>query len=138
MPFGDGRIVAQFAPNLDNIKNLTNSFSFMNNFDFASAPDKLADGKKVFVDIIHDFGASNKPDLTSGRAYFVANMFTNPDKFASCQDPNFLLDSFVPSNNQDPLYAKCLAPSGNKAGAAECANNFNPKGGSCYGCLDIS
>lgn len=28
--------------------------------------------------------------------------------------------------------------SGNSAGSSACSGNFNPKGGSCYGCLDIA
>ena len=57
--------------------------------------------------------------------------------YASCNDPNFLLDSYIPSINQSPTYVACNTP-GNNAGNTQCAGKFSPKVSPCYGCMDIS
>ena len=35
------------------------------------------------------------------------------------------------------MYVSCTT-TGNNAGATECSGNFNPRGGSCFGCLDTT
>jgi len=121
---------------LDSLNNLTSAFSFLENVDFASLNTSISSGKTSLLDSVNAYGSGQTSDISSA-AESTLSTYADAGNFASCTDPNFALDSYVPSNSQNPTYVSCTV-SGNSAGSTECAGNFNPKGGSCYGCLDVA
>jgi hypothetical protein len=136
MPFGSGNIVGQLAPDLDSLNNLTNAFSFLESVDFGGLNTSLSDGKNTLLTSVNAYGSSQHADVSSTAISTLAS-YANPSNFPSCTDPNFPLDSYIPSNNQNPSYVSCKV-SGNNAGSTQCSGSFNPKAASCFGCMDTA
>lgn len=136
MPFGNGNIVAKFSHNLGSLHNLTQAFSFLNSVDFSTLSAVLTQAKNDLVSNVEAYGRSQRADV-GATAISMLSSYANAGNFVSCSDPNFGLDSYVPSISQNPVYVSCSV-SGNNADSTACSGNFNPKSGSCYGCLDIA
>lgn len=136
MPFSDGNIVKEFSTNLDSLNNLTSAFSFLENVSFSNLNSSISSGKTSYLNSVNAYGSSQTSDVSS-TAQSTLSTYADAANFPSCTDANFALDSYVPSNSQSPSYVSCTV-SGNSAGSTQCAGNFNPKGGSCFGCMDVA
>jgi len=135
MPFGNGDLMASMGiASLSSLNNLTSLFSYFDTIDITSINSQISNGVNQLASTVGDYGWSKVPDINN---YSQLIFMANSSNYLGCTDPNFLLDSYVPSNLQSPQYVSC-ATAGNNAGSTECTGNFNPKGGSCYGCLDVA
>jgi len=136
MPYGSGDLISKFnIPSLSTFNNLTSAFSFLNGFSSATLNTNLTTAYNDLLNTVDSYGKSIKADI-SNTGIAVLSAYSQPSTF-SCADPNYALDSYIPSISQNPIYVNC-AVSGAYVGSAQCsAGNFNARTGGCVGCIDI-
>lgn len=133
MSYGSGDLIGKFSvDSLSTLTNLTSAFSVLNNFNIPTINTELTNNHTAFLATIDNYGRSKKSDLASSTP--LLNIASRSGY--SCSDSNFGLDSYVPSISQITTYVPCSASG--SAGITACTGNFNPKGGSCAGCLDVA
>lgn len=130
-------MTAMGVTGLTPLTGLASVLTVVNSFDVASITSQITGGANLLAQTVSDYGYGLKPDIadTSFLSYVA-----NPANYATCTDPNFGLDSYIPSISQNPSYVSCATP-GNNADETSCnlaLTNFAPKSGTCFGCLDVS
>lgn len=135
MPFGSGDFLTSIgASSLSALNDLTNLSSYFNTVDIPTVNTQITNGVNLLQSTASNYGFGVLPDITD---YSKLTFLANAANYPTCTDPNFVLDSYVPSNIQNPQYVSCATP-GNNAGFAQCSAGYAPKAGSCFGCIDVT
>lgn len=141
MPFGNGDLLSTMGISaLTPLNDLSSMFSDFKNFDVTTINSQVLSGANDLLTTVNEYIDGVKPDIAD-TSYL--DVLANPANDPACAaaSPNFLLDSYVPSNAQNPVYTACTRP-GNNADETSCTNNgganFNPRASPCFGCLDAS
>jgi hypothetical protein len=111
MPFGDGDLLSSMGVSaLAPLTGLTAMFSDFNSFDVTAINTQVLAGANELLNTANDYIYGVKPDIAdTSPLSFVAN----PANYPGCTNADFLLDSYVPSNVQNPVYVSCTRPGTN-------------------------
>jgi hypothetical protein len=88
---------------------------------------------------LNSYSNSQQIDFTDSSSYSIITQLSNASAYSSCTATGFTSDSWVPSDNQSPLWVSCKIQNGNNATSTQCSSSdLANRGGSCYGCMDTT
>jgi hypothetical protein len=139
LPTSSGDLVTAFGGNAVNaITNLSNTLTTMNSFNITYKTSMILSAMTQVTSYITDYKTGVILDITDTASITILTDLSKSSSYSSCTATGFTSDSWIPSNNENPVYISCQISSGNQASSSSCSGVVSSRSGSCYGCMDTT
>jgi hypothetical protein len=120
------------------INNLSSSLTSMNSFNTTYQASVILSAMTAVTSYISNYQTGVILDITDSSSISVLSTLSQPTQYSSCTATGFTSDSWIPSNNENPVYIACQIANGNQASSSSCAGGVSSRSGTCNGCMDTT
>lgn len=139
LPTSSGDLMSAFGGTAVNaINNLSLALTSMNSFNTTYQASVILSAMTEVTSYITDYQTGIILDISDTSSFSVLNSLSMASSYSSCTATGFTSDSWIPSNNENPVYIACQISSGNQASSSSCGGGISSRAGSCNGCMDTT